>query len=81
MDWTQLGIAALVVIVVLAFLRFLKSEREDRAVEREGLVKTIENHINHNTEVQDEQNKAMREFSETIKVFSERVRNCPAKGE
>ncbi len=51
MDWTEVGLGGGIVIVVLGFLAFLKGERKDRKEMREGFLKTIENHINHNSGV------------------------------
>ena len=51
MDWTQLGLGGGMVVMVLAFLSFLKGERVERAKVRESFLQTIRNHIEHNTSV------------------------------
>ena len=51
MDWTQIGLGGGIVVVVLAFLGFLKGERIDRKETRDGFLNTIQNHVDHNTDV------------------------------
>lgn len=72
-------VVGLFVRVIFAFVKHMKEEREDRADERGCFITTIENHVDHGTKAQEAQSVAIRDLNETIKVFSERVRNCPAR--
>lgn len=62
MNLTQVGIASLVVIVTISFLKFLKDERIDRKEERDSFLNTIQNHVEHNTDATRENTQVLEQL-------------------
>jgi len=71
-DYTQWGVIGANVFVVIGFLWFLWKEREDRRLERQSFLQTIEKMIEDSARSSEETRKALERFTDIL-------RGCPAR--
>ena len=68
------GIAGAVIVITLAFLRFLKTERDLCRACRDQQITFVANHMEHNTRALEKVSAAVEKNTEILNVLNERMR-------